>query len=108
MPILAAADGIVKVANSTDSWGYGWGYYVKIAHEGGYETLYAHCSKIGVRENEEVHQGQVIAWIGSTGNSTGPHLHYAVYKNGVIANPLILFSNKTIDKRKEMWYNRQG
>ena len=92
MPILAAADGIVKVANSTDSWGYGWGYYVKIAHEGGYETLYAHCSKIGVREEEEVHQGQVIAWIGSTGNSTGPHLHFAVYKNGVIADPLSYYT----------------
>jgi len=90
-PILAAADGIVKVANSTDSWGYGWGYYIKIAHESGYETLYAHCSKIGVREDEEVYAGQVIGYVGSTGNSTGPHLHFQVYKNGVIANPLSFF-----------------
>jgi murein DD-endopeptidase MepM/ murein hydrolase activator NlpD len=87
-PILAAADGIVEVANSTDSWGYGWGYYVKIKHSGGYETLYAHCSKIGVRENEEVYQGQVIGWIGSTGNSTGDHLHFEVRRDGTRVNPL--------------------
>jgi len=88
VPILAAADGIVKVANSTDSWGYGWGYYVKIEHSDGFTTLYAHCSKIGVREEEEVYQGQVIGWVGDTGNSRGNHLHFAVYKNGVITNPL--------------------
>ena len=88
IPILAAADGIVEVANSTDSWGSGLGYFVKIAHIDGFTTLYAHCSKIGVREEEEVYQGQVIAWVGDTGNSTGPHLHFSVYKNGVVANPL--------------------
>ena len=93
-PILAAADGIVEVANSTDSWGYGWGYYVKIKHSSGFTTLYAHCSKIGVREDEEVHTGQVIGWVGNTGNSTGPHLHFSVYKNGVIANPLDFYASK--------------
>jgi len=87
-PILAAADGIVEVANSTDSWGYGWGYYIKVRHEGGFVTLYAHCSQIAVRRDEEVYKGQVIGYVGSTGNSTGDHLHFAVYKNGVVSNPL--------------------
>ena len=87
-PILAAADGIVKVANSTDSWGYGWGYYIKIAHQGGYETLYAHCSKIAVRPDEEVYKGQVIGYVGDTGNVTGPHLHFVTYKDGVVGNPM--------------------
>ena len=72
-PILAAADGTVTVANTTDSWGYGWGYYVKINHNGTYDTLYAHCSIIAVTRGQEVKKGKVIAYIGSTGASTGPH-----------------------------------
>ena len=93
-PILAAADGIVKVANSTDSWGYGWGYYIKISHAGGYETLYAHCSRIAVRPDEEVHKGQVIGYVGETGNVTGPHLHFVTYKDGVVGNPMNYFVPK--------------
>ena len=61
---------------------------MKVRHEDGFTTLYAHCSQIAVREGEEVYQGQVIAWVGSTGNSTGPHVHFVVYKNGVAVNPL--------------------
>jgi len=90
-PILAAADGIVTVANSTDAWGMGWGLYIKIAHSSGYETLYGHCSQIAVRQDEEVYQGQVIGYVGSTGNSTGPHLHFQVYHNGIVANPMNFF-----------------
>ena len=91
-PILAAADGIVEVANSTDSWGYGWGYYVRIKHDGGYETLYAHCSKIAVSKDEEIYTGQVIGYVGSTGNSTGPHLHFEVRKDGTVCNPMNFFA----------------
>ena len=87
-PILAAADGIVEVANDTDSWGYGWGYYIKIKHAGGFVTLYAHCSQIAVRPDEEVYKGQVIGFVGDTGNVTGPHLHYVVYRNSLVTNPL--------------------
>ena len=93
-PILAAADGIVEVVNSTDSWGYGWGYYIKVRHEGGFVTLYAHCSQIAVRRDEEVYKGQVIGFVGSTGNSTGDHLHFAVYKNGVVSNPLNFYTQQ--------------
>ena len=90
--ILAAADGIVTVANATDRWGGGYGLHVKIRHEGGYETLYAHCSRIAVTENQEVYQGQVIAFVGSTGNSTGPHLHFEVRKDGARLNPFTYFT----------------
>ena len=91
-PILAAADGIVVVANSTDSLGGGWGYYVKIQHTGtAYSTLYAHCSRIAVAKNQEVKKGEVIGYVGSTGRSTGNHLHWEVYKDGARINPLDFF-----------------
>ena len=90
-PIFAAADGTVSVANSTDSWGGGWGFFVRIEHEGGYSTLYAHCSQIAVVIGQEVKQGEVIGYIGSTGRSTGPHLHWEIYRNGVRVNPLDYF-----------------
>ena len=94
IPILAAADGIVTVANSTDSWGYGWGYYIKIDHGSGFVTLYAHCSQIAVCKDEEVQQGQVIGFIGETGNVTGPHLHFQVWKGGVVTNPANFYAHQ--------------
>lgn len=90
-PVLAAADGIITVANSTDNWGYGYGYYVKIKHNDIYETLYAHCSSIAVVYGQEVKKGQVIAYVGTTGNSTGRHLHFEIYKNGERTNPMSYF-----------------
>ena len=87
-PILASADGTVIIANSTDSWGGSYGYYIKIKHSDTVETLYAHCSSIAVTCGETVKKGQVIGYIGSTGNSTGNHLHYEVWKNGTRVNPL--------------------
>jgi murein DD-endopeptidase MepM/ murein hydrolase activator NlpD len=94
IPILAAADGIVTVANSTDSWGYGWGYYIKIDHGSGFVTLYAHCSQIAVCKDEEVQQGQVIGFIGETGNVTGPHLHFQIWKGGVVTNPTNFYTHQ--------------
>lgn len=90
-PILAAADGTVEVANATDSWGYGYGYHVKIKHNDTDETLYAHCSSIAVVNGQKVKKGQVIAYVGATGNSIGSHLHFEVYKNGKMTNPLGYF-----------------
>lgn len=90
-PILASADGVVTVANSTDSWGYGYGYHVKIKHNETCETLYAHCSNIAVTYGQEVKKGQVIGYVGTTGNSTGKHLHFEVYKDGERTNPLGYF-----------------
>ena len=81
-PILAAADGIVTVANGLDSWGGSYGYYIQINHGGGLETLYAHCSSICVTTGQQVQAGQVIGYVGHTGRATGSHLHLEVHVNG--------------------------
>lgn len=87
-PILAAADGIVTVANGLDSWGGSYGYYIQIDHGGGLETLYAHCSSICVTTGQQVQAGQVIGYVGHTGRATGSHLHFEVRANGNRVNPL--------------------
>lgn len=94
-PILAAADGTVEIANGTDSWGDSYGYYVKLDHGSGFETLYAHCSSICVTAGQEVSQGEVIGYVGSTGNSTGNHLHFEVRKNGQRVDALDYFTQET-------------
>lgn len=90
-PILAAADGTVSVANGTDSWGGSYGYHVKIGHADSFETLYAHCSSICVTEGQQVKQGEVIAYVGTTGSSTGNHLHFEVRQDGERVNALVFF-----------------
>lgn len=90
-PILAAADGTVSVANGTDSWGGSYGYHVKIGHADSFETLYAHCSSICVTEGQQVKQGEVIAYVGTTGSSTGNHLHFEVRQDGERVNALGFF-----------------
>ena len=87
-PILAAADGVVEIAGFNAG---GYGYYVKIAHGNGYETLYGHCSVLLVSTGQAVKQGQFIAKVGSTGHSTGPHLHFEVRYNGNKVNPMQFF-----------------
>ncbi len=87
--IVAAASGTVIFAD----WYGGYGKAVIIDHGGGKSTLYAHCSKIMVSENQEVKAGEKIAEVGSTGLSTGPHLHFEVRENGKHVNPLSYVSN---------------
>jgi len=84
-PIMAAGSGTVVFAGRHG----GHGNYVKIRHAGGYETAYAHMKgfKSGIRPGVQVAQGQVIGYVGTTGLSTGPHLHYEVYKNGKAIDP---------------------
>jgi len=84
-PIFAAANG--KVVKVTFGWGGGYGNYLIIYHGGGYSTLYSHCSRIISSNGQSVKAGQVIAYIGSTGFSTGSHLHFEVRINGVAKNP---------------------
>ena len=91
-PILAVADGTVTIANSTDSWGGGYGYYVKIKHNDTFDTLYAHCSKICVTYGQQVKKGQVIGYVGTTGRSTAPHLHFEIWKNGSRTSALDYFN----------------
>lgn len=90
-PVLAAADGTVTVANGTDPWGGSYGYHVKLDHGGGMETLYAHCSAIAVTAGQQVQQGAVIGYVGSTGNSTGNHLHFEVWIDGQRIGGLYFF-----------------
>ena len=92
-PILAAADGIVTVANGLDSWGGSYGYYIQIDHGGGLETLYAHCSSICVTTGQQVQSGQVIGYVGHTGRATGSHLHLEVRINGNRADGMSFFSH---------------
>lgn len=82
-PILAATDGVVAFAG----WHGGHGKYVKLNHSGGLATAYAHMSRFAVSPGQRVRQGQVIGYVGSTGLSTGPHLHYELYRNGEAINP---------------------
>jgi len=69
----------------------GYGKVVKIDHGYGYETLYAHMSKIIVRPGQKVKRGEIIGYVGNTGRSTGPHLHYEVIKNKKPINPVHFF-----------------
>lgn len=83
-PIRAALSGRVYVVRYSTS---GYGYHVMIDHGGGYVTLYAHCSKILVTEGQKVDAGTIIAEVGTTGRSTGNHLHFEVRVNGQMKNP---------------------
>lgn len=82
-PVMAAASGTVVFAGRHG----GHGNYVRIRHKPGMETAYAHLSRIGVRPGQSIQQGQVLGAVGSTGLSTGPHLHYEVWLNGRPIDP---------------------
>ena len=82
--IKAAASGTVTYSGNAND---GYGYYVIISHGNGVSTVYAHCSQLLVSAGQTVSQGEVIAKVGSTGNSTGNHLHFEVRKNGITYNP---------------------
>ena len=97
-PVVAAADGTVVATNSscTHNWGKsyscgcggGYGNYEMISHAGGKMTVYGHLTSLTVSSGQSVSRGQVIGYVGSTGNSTGPHLHYECRLNGVRYNPM--------------------
>jgi len=89
-PIYATGDGKVTTYKRSRS---GYGYHIVIDHGFGYETLYGHMSKIEVRRGQRVKRGDVIGYIGSTGSSTAPHLHYEVMKDGRKINPINYFFN---------------
>ena len=89
-PIYATGDGKVTTYKRSRS---GYGRHIVIDHGFGYKTLYAHMSKIEVRRGQRVKRGDVIGYIGSTGSSTAPHLHYEVIKDGRKINPINYFFN---------------
>ena len=82
--IIAASGGVVECAD----WVSGYGNYIIIDHENGYKTAYGHCQELLVSEGERVSRGDLIALMGSTGNSTGPHLHFEVKYMDAYLNPI--------------------
>ncbi|MDA3802428.1 MAG: peptidoglycan DD-metalloendopeptidase family protein [Patescibacteria group bacterium] len=103
-PIRTVGDGTISFAG----WNGPYGYMVKVRHNGTYSTNYGHMSKIAVRTGQKIKQGDVIGYVGSTGFSTGPHLHYEMVKNGSKINPLneVLPPGKPIkEENKERFFN---
>ncbi len=83
-PIVVTADGVVKFAG----WQNSYGQVIVVEHKYGFKTVYGHLSAIKVRQGQKVSRGNVIGLMGETGTSTGPHLHYEVWKDGNIQNPI--------------------
>ncbi|MGB3797770.1 MAG: peptidoglycan DD-metalloendopeptidase family protein [Alteraurantiacibacter sp.] len=103
-PIYAATDGTVNFSGRNG----GYGNFVRIRHGGGLSTGYAHMSRIAVRNGEAVRRGQVIGYVGSTGLSTGPHLHYEMYRGGQKIDPAsVKFVNRAQLSAQEMANFRQ-
>ena len=99
-PIQATADGIVIFSK----WNkHGFGYTVVIDHGYGIKTLYAHCSRLLVKRKDFVTKGQVIAQVGSTGFSTGPHLHYEVKKWRKSLNPIAFLDLDIFTAQQRIW-----
>ena len=84
-PVYATGDGIVKRADNGAS---GFGNHIVIGHGYGYETIYAHLSRYNCKVGKKVNRGDIIGFVGSTGRSQAPHLHYEVHKNGLVVNPI--------------------
>ena len=84
-PVYATGDGIIERADNNAS---GYGNHIVVRHGFGYETLYAHLSKYNARAGQKVNRGDIIGYVGSTGRSEAPHLHYEVHKEGKVVNPL--------------------
>ena len=96
-PIHATADGIVSKA----AWFGGYGRFVEIEHGGAFQTRYGHMSRLNVTENQHVKKGEIIGYMGSSGRSTGSHLHYEVRINGEAVNPIpYMHSEQYVESRQ--------
>jgi murein DD-endopeptidase MepM/ murein hydrolase activator NlpD len=89
-PVYATANGVVEKVESSF---HGYGNNIIINHGFGYKTLYGHLSGFAVKEGQKVKRGATIGYVGNTGMSTGPHLHYEVIKNDEKINPINFFFN---------------
>jgi murein DD-endopeptidase MepM/ murein hydrolase activator NlpD len=104
VPLLAVESGKIVYAG----WMRGYGKVVKIKHKSGFISLYAHQSRIRVRLGQRVKKGQIIGYVGSTGRSTGPHLHFGLMKNGRWVNPMkYLGKTKTVLKTFTKYKNEK-
>ncbi len=94
-PLYAVNSGVVSYAG----WMRGYGRVVKIRHKGGYESLYAHQSRIRVKLGQRVKKGQIIGYVGSSGRSTGPHLHFGLMKNGRWIDPMTVLRRSKASRK---------
>lgn len=102
-PIFATGDGTVTEIKGSKRSKVGMGLYVKIDHGYGYETVYGHLSAFNVKRRQKVNRGDIIGYVGNTGGSTAPHLHYEVHKNGKRVNPAYyLFKDLTPQEYDKM------
>ena len=85
-PVYASAMGTIEVAG----WNGGYGRYVRIDHGNGYETAYGHMSGIAVAPGQSVRKGEIIGFVGSSGYSTGPHVHFEVFVDGQNVDPMYM------------------
>ncbi len=103
-PIVAPADGVVhfsgRVPRKQSPRVANYGNFVVLDHGNGTRTVFAHCDRLNVGSGEEVRRGDVIAWVGNTGRSTGPHLHYEVVVNGRPVDPELFILDVAIPKRR--------
>ena len=104
-PIFATGDAIVK---STKRSRRGYGNHVILDHGFNYETLYAHMSKISVFRGQKIKRGEIIGYVGNSGRSTAPHLHYEVLKNGRNVNPIYYYYNDLSEEDYEAMFNNSA
>ena len=104
--IYAAGDGVVSFVGNKG----GYGKTITIQHSNGYMTLYAHVNGYakGIKKGKKVKKGQLIAYVGSTGLSTGPHLHFGLYKNGNAINPesVVKITKSELNKNQKIEFNK--
>ena len=99
-PVYASGDGRVSRADNSAS---GYGNHIRIDHGYGYESLYAHLYKYNVRKNQKVKRGDLIGFVGSTGRSQAPHLHYEIFKDGQRINPInFYYGSLTAEEYSEL------
>lgn len=103
-PIYATGDAYVEYAiPSTEKASQGYGNVIILNHSYGYKTLYAHMSRFNIKKGQKVKRGEIIGYVGSTGLSTGPHLHYEVIKDGQKVNPVnYLFNSLTPEEYEKI------
>ncbi|MDQ2180307.1 M23 family metallopeptidase [Marinifilum fragile] len=94
--VYTPANGIVVKSG----WNGGYGNYIKVKHGNGFETVYTHLSKVSVKKGQKVKKGDVIGKVGSTGQSTGSHLHYEILKNKKRVDPQLYFSDQEFSQLK--------
>ena len=103
IPIYATGNGVIKRADNRSS---GYGKHIRIDHGFGYVSLYAHLSKYNVRRGQKVKRGDLIGYVGNTGRSRGPHLHYEIFKDKKRINPLNFYYGNLSQKEFDALVNQ--